>query len=80
MLSCADGADPGCSVRIVAKMRSVLVPLRNRLIWLFNGRLYSGRRKYSHVSFAGVVGEIRASVIDVWKILGTGPQVIHSLL
>lgn len=32
------------------------------------------------VSFAGVVGEIRASVIDVWKIPGTGPQVIRSLL
>nr|DAH44133.1 MAG TPA: hypothetical protein [Caudoviricetes sp.] len=28
----------------------------------------------------GVVGEIRASVIDLLKIPGTGPQVIRSFL
>ena len=61
---CAAGADPGRSVRPVAKVCSVLTSLYNRPIWLFNGRLDSGRIKSSLASFAGVVGENRASVID----------------
>ena len=77
---CAAGTDPGHSVRAVAKVCSVLDPLYNRSIRLFNGRLDSGRRKYSLVSSAGVVGEIRASVIDHEEIPGAGPQVIRSLL
>lgn len=71
---CAAGTDPGHSARPVAKVCSVLGQLYNRPIWLFNGRLDSGRRSYSLVSFAGVVGEIRASVIDAWEIPVTGPQ------
>ena len=41
---CATGTDPGHSVRTVAKVCSVLDPLYNRSIRLFNGRLDSGRR------------------------------------
>nr|DAL70782.1 MAG TPA: hypothetical protein [Caudoviricetes sp.] len=41
---CASGTDPGHSVRTVAKVCSVLNPLHNRPIQLFNGRLDSGRR------------------------------------
>lgn len=79
-LLCAAGADPGRSARTAEKVCSILDPLYNRPIWLFNGRLDSGWRSYSLICFVVVVGEIRASVIDVWKIPGTGPQVIHSLL
>nr|DAG63238.1 MAG TPA: hypothetical protein [Caudoviricetes sp.] len=43
-LLCAAGTDLGHSTRTVTKVRSVLVMLYNRPIWLFNGRLYSGRR------------------------------------
>lgn len=63
-LLCAAGADPGRSARTAEKVCSILDPLYNRPIWLFNGRLDSGRRSYSLVSSAGVVGENRASVID----------------
>lgn len=41
---CAAGTDPGHSARPVAKVCSVLGQLYNRPIWLFNGRLDSGRR------------------------------------
>lgn len=44
MLSCAAGTDPRRSARTVAKICSVLCVLYNRPIWLFDGRLYSGRR------------------------------------
>lgn len=43
-LLCSVGTDPGRSVRTVVKVCSVLEPLYNRPIRLFNGRLYSGRR------------------------------------
>lgn len=43
-LLCAANIDPGHSVRPVAKVCSILDPLYNRPIWLFNGRLDSGRR------------------------------------
>lgn len=41
---CAAGTDPGRSARTATKMCSVLLALYNRPIWLFNGRLDSGRR------------------------------------
>lgn len=43
-LLCAAGADPGRSARTAAKVCSVLDPLYNRPIRLFNGRLDSGQR------------------------------------
>lgn len=43
-LLCAAGADPGRSARTAEKVCSILDPLYNRPIWLFNGRLDSGRR------------------------------------
>ena len=43
-LLCAAGADPGRSARTAKKVCSILDPLYNRPIWLFNGRLDSGRR------------------------------------
>ena len=42
-LLCAAGADPGRSARTAEKVCSSLDPLYNRPIWLFNGRLDSGR-------------------------------------
>ena len=43
-LLCVAGTDLGRSARTATKVCSVLLTLHNRPIWLFNGRLYSGRR------------------------------------
>nr|DAK66260.1 MAG TPA: hypothetical protein [Caudoviricetes sp.] len=59
------------------------VPFWNRCTTALFGFLtavYIPSENYSLIGFAGVVGVFRTSVIGTWKIPGTGPQVVRSLL
>lgn len=73
---CAAGTDPGRSVRTVVKVCSVLGVLHNRPIWLFNGRLDSGRRSIA-------LSVVRALWVKLERQLltpGKSPAPVRSLL
>nr|DAW58680.1 MAG TPA: hypothetical protein [Caudoviricetes sp.] len=73
---CAASTDPGHSARPVAKVCSVLGQLYNRPIWLFNGRLDSGRRSIA-------LSVLRALWVKLERQLltpGKSPSPVRSLL
>ena len=66
-LLCAAGTDLGHSARTVTKVCSVLVILCNRLIWIFNDRLYSSRRSIALSVLRALWAKLERQLLTVGK-------------
>lgn len=73
---CAAGTDPGRSARTAEKVCSILDPLYNRPIWLFNGRLDSGRRSVALFVLWALWAKIERQLLTPRK----SPAPVRSLL